>query len=101
MTTVEITEFTKWFATLGVGGILGAFIFWFYRKDMISNAERTKEVSREHADRLKEILGRWETQTTRWDSLTSILMTVIKENSESNTKLVTAVDALQRQLSKQ
>lgn len=31
-------ETIKWFASLGVGGALGGFIFYFYRKDHISSA---------------------------------------------------------------
>lgn len=34
----------QWFSTLGVGGAIAAFMFYFYRKDMKENADRLKEL---------------------------------------------------------
>jgi hypothetical protein len=61
-------EFAKWLATLGLGGVLAAFIFMFYRKDM------------------KQF-------TELWRSTTDQLISVIKENTESNVELITLIKA--------
>lgn len=63
------TEFAKWLATLGVGGTLAAFMFWFYRKDV------------------RQFTDLWEMQTT-------MLMDVVRENTQSNTRLVTMLEDL-------
>lgn len=67
------TEFTKWLVTLGVGGILAAFIFSFYRKDI-------------------------KAYTELWKSQTEMLLMVVKENTISNVKLTSAVEALHQRL---
>jgi cbb3-type cytochrome oxidase subunit 3 len=36
-------ESIKFFATLGVGGILAGTIFWFYRKDMLGRNEYERQ----------------------------------------------------------
>ena len=36
-------ESLKFFATLGVGGILAGIIFWFYRKDMLGRQEYERQ----------------------------------------------------------
>ncbi len=89
MSPLDIAEFTKWLATLGVGGALAAFIFVFYRKDMIADKER-----------MQDVIKRWEVQSQRWDNQAGVWMQVVKDNTESNTKLVGAVESLQRQLDK-
>lgn len=66
-------EFVKWIATLGVGGVLAAFMFHFYRKDV------------------KEYTDLWRGQS-------EILISVVKENTASNTKLVTVIEALHARL---
>lgn len=63
-------DLLKWFATLGVGGILGAFMFIFYRKDV------------------KQFTELWQIQS-------GILIQVVKENTASNTKLIMVIEALQ------
>ena len=68
-------EFLKWLATLGVGGVLAGFIFHFYRKDVRAYTEQ-------------------------WRGQSELLVTVVKENTSSNTKLVTVIDALHRRLDK-
>ena len=35
-------EGLKWFATLGVGGVLAGFMFWFYRRDFIRERVDTR-----------------------------------------------------------
>ncbi len=60
------TEFAKWLITLGVGGVLAAFIFLFYRKDV------------------KQFTDLWKTQT-------AMLTDVIVKNTESNTELITLI----------
>ena len=107
MDPIQAAEFTKWLATLGVGGALGAFMFMFYRKDSLSDKTRLAEVSKENADRLRDLVS-------RWDSQASILVQIVKESTQSNTQLVasstqlvvavhalqTAVQSLQMQLDK-
>jgi hypothetical protein len=64
-------ELTKWFATLGVGGILAGFMFALYRKD------------------IKQF-------TELWKMATDQLIIVIKENTASNTKLVGMLETMER-----
>ena len=64
-------EFTKWLVTLGVGGILAAFMFTFYRKDVRQYTEL-------------------------WKAATEQLMAVVRENTASNTKLVSLIENQER-----
>jgi hypothetical protein len=64
-------EFTKWLVTLGVGGILAAFMFTFYRKDV-------------------------KQYTELWRTTAEQLVNVVKENTASNTKLITMLESLER-----
>jgi hypothetical protein len=64
-------EFFKWFATLGVGGILAAFMFVFYRKDV-----------RQYTDL-------WKVQSDQ-------LIQVVKENTISNQRLVSLIETQER-----
>lgn len=64
-------EFVKWFATLGIGGVLAAFMFMFYRKDM-------------------------QQYTELWRTTSELLMTVIKENTASNAKLISLIESQER-----
>lgn len=64
-------EFTKWLATLGVGGILAGFMFMFYRKDV-------------------------KQYTELWRTTAEQLMTVIKENTASNTRLILLIENQER-----
>lgn len=66
-------DFVKWFATLGVGGILAAFMFFFYRKDV-------------------------KQYTDLWKGQAEALIVVVKENTASNTKLIMLIDALHRRI---
>jgi hypothetical protein len=68
MTPEMDTEFAKWLITLGVGGILAAFIFMFYRKDV------------------KQFTELWKTQT-------DMLVNVIVKNTESNVELIGLIKA--------
>jgi hypothetical protein len=69
-------EFIKWFATLGVGGVLAAFMFHFYRKDV-----------RQYTD--------------QWRGQSELLIGVIKENTSVLTRLVTVIDALHRRIDRE
>lgn len=71
--TPEMTdpEFIKWIVTLGVGGILAAFMFVFYRKD------------------IKQYTELWKSQSDQ-------LMTVVKDNTASNVKLVSLIENQER-----
>jgi hypothetical protein len=64
-------EFTKWLLTLGVGGILAALIFTFYRKDI-------------------------KQYTELWKSSTEMLMGVVKENTASNVKLIQLLETVEK-----
>ncbi len=64
-------EFTKWLVTLGVGGILAAFMFTFYRKDV-------------------------KQYTELWRTTAEQLMGVVKENTASNTKLIALIENQER-----
>lgn len=64
-------EFVKYFATLGVGGALAAFMFMFYRKDVQSYTEI-------------------------WKLAAEQLIVVIKENTSSNVKLIGLIESQER-----
>jgi hypothetical protein len=64
-------EFIKYFSTLGIGGVLAGFMFIFYRKDM-------------------------KQYTDQWRVVAEQLMVVIKENTASNSKLVTMIENQER-----
>lgn len=64
-------EFMKWLATLGVGGVLAAFMFSFYRRDM-------------------------RTCTQMWHGQSEQLMLVVKENTKAITENTLLVQALHR-----
>lgn len=66
-------EFTKWLATLGIGGVLAGFIFVFYRKD------------------IKQYTELWKTTSEQ-------LMGVVGENTASNVKLTTILESLDRNM---
>jgi hypothetical protein len=71
MITPVDADFTKWLVTLGVGGILAGFMFMFYRKDV-------------------------KQYTELWKMSTDILMQVVKENTASNTKLISMLETQER-----
>jgi hypothetical protein len=64
-------EFVKWLATLGIGGVLAAFIFLFYRKDM-------------------------KQYTELWRNATEQLMEIVQDNTASNTRLITLLENHER-----
>jgi phosphate/sulfate permease len=66
-------EFVKWFATLGVGGVLAGFMFMFYRKDV------------------KQYTDLWKTTSDQ-------MMAVIKDNTASNTKLISLIETQERNM---
>lgn len=63
------TDFVKFLATMGVGGIIAGLIFFFYRKDANSHAEA-------------------------WQGQSEMLLQVVKENTASNTSLQATTAAL-------
>jgi hypothetical protein len=65
------TDFIRWFATLGVGGVLAGFMFMFYRKD------------------IKQYTELWKTTTEQ-------LITLVKEDVVSNTKLIAMLENQER-----
>lgn len=64
-------EFTKWIATLGVGGVLAGFMFAFYRKD------------------IKQF-------TELWKLMSDQLISVVKDNTSSTQKLITMIENQER-----
>lgn len=66
-------EFVKWLASLGVGGVIAALIFSFYRKDV------------------RAITELWRTQT-------ELLTRVVTENTASNVRLTVVIESLHRRL---
>jgi len=68
---VDTIEFSKWLITLGVGGILAGFMFMFYRKDV-------------------------KQYTELWRSTAEMLMSVIKENTASNVRLIALLENVER-----
>lgn len=64
-------EFTKWLVTLGVGGVLAGFMFVFYRKDV-------------------------KQYTELWKMATEQLMSIVKDNTISNTKLISMLETQER-----
>lgn len=65
------TQFVQWLATLGVGGVLAAFIFFWYRKDV-------------------------KQYTDMWRGQSDALMTVVKENTKAITENTLTIQALHR-----
>jgi hypothetical protein len=72
------SEFAKWLVTLGVGGVLAGFMFVFYRKD------------------IKQYTELWKAQSERMDSLINVVMLIVKDNTASNVKLITMLEAQER-----
>ena len=68
---MEQMEFTKWLITLGVGGILAGFMFMFYRKD------------------IKQYTELWKTNA-------EMMVSVIKENTASNVRLIALLESVER-----
>lgn len=64
-------EFVKWLATLGVGGVLAAFMFVAYRKDV-------------------------KQYTELWRTMAEQLVEVVKDNTTSNTKLISLIETQER-----
>lgn len=69
--TLDQIEFSKWLITLGVGGILAGFMFMFYRKD------------------IKQYTELWRTNA-------EMMVTVIKENTASNVRLIGLLETVER-----
>lgn len=64
-------EFTKWLATLGVGGVLAGLMFMFYRKDV-------------------------KQYTELWKTATDQLISIVKDNTVSNTRLIALIETQER-----
>jgi hypothetical protein len=64
-------DFVKYLSTLGIGGVLAAFMFMFYRKDV-------------------------QQYTELWRITASQLMSVIQENTAANTKLIALIETQER-----
>lgn len=64
-------EFTKWLATLGVGGVLAGLMFMFYRKDV-------------------------KQYTELWKTATDQLISIVKDNTISNTRLIALIETQER-----
>jgi hypothetical protein len=66
-------EFGKWLVTLGVGGVLAGFMFMFYRKDV-------------------------KQYTELWKQATDQLILIVKDNTASNTKLISLIENQERNM---
>jgi hypothetical protein len=64
-------EFFKYLTTLGIGGVIAALIFMFYRKDI-------------------------KVYTDLWKQTTDLLILIIKENTASNVKLISLIEQQER-----
>lgn len=64
-------KFSEFLITLGVGGVLAGFMFVFYRKDI-------------------------KMYTELWKLQSEMLMTVVKENTASNIKLIGLIESQER-----
>jgi len=64
-------EFVKWFTTLGVGGVLAGLMFAFYRKDI-------------------------KQYTELWKIMSEQMITTVKENTASNTRIISLLENLER-----
>ena len=64
-------DFIKWFATLGIGGVLAGFMFAFYRKDI-------------------------KQYTELWKIMAEQLIILVKEDVASNTKLIAMLENQER-----
>jgi hypothetical protein len=69
--TVDQIDFSKWLITLGVGGILAGFMFMFYRKDI-------------------------KQYTELWRINAEMMVSVIKENTASNIRLIALLESVER-----
>lgn len=70
----------QWFATLGVNGVLAGVMFYFY-----------KQLNERFTDYVKA-------QNEHQKENTTLLVNVVIANTESNTKVVSMVDAMHRRL---
>lgn len=70
------TEFAQWLVTLGVGGVLAAFMFVFYRKDV------------------KQYTELWKAQAESMESLIRFVTEVVLKNTESNTQLIVLIEEM-------
>lgn len=64
-------EFFKYFTTLGIGGVLAGFMFIFYRKDV-------------------------QQYTELWKTTADQLMSIVKDNTSSNVKLINLIESQER-----
>jgi len=64
-------EFTKWLATLGIGGVLAGFMFMFYRKDVRQYTEL-------------------------WKLTADQLIAIVRDNTAVSTRLVTMIEQQER-----
>jgi len=70
----------QWFTTLGVGGVVAAFMFMFYRKDV------------------KQYTDMWKDQSASNERVLSQVMDVVRDNTAALTKVVAVVDSLHRRI---
>jgi len=75
--TSSVPDFTP-YASLGVGGILAAVMFWAYRNDRQSSERKFAEY-RDAMDR-------------RYDELARDFKTIVQENTEASAKLAAVIE---------
>lgn len=74
------TEFVRYLASLGTGGLIAGLMFMVYRKDM------------------KLFEDRWRGQAELWKGQAEILMSLVRENTRVMTSLGDAVKAFHHRL---
>lgn len=73
-------ETIKWFATLGVGGVVAAFMFLYYRRDVKFYTELWQKQAGDNQIVLQQVMG------------------VVRDNTAALTKVVAVVDSLHNRL---
>ena len=76
-------EEMKWFATLGVGGVLAGITFYFYRLDRMASEKALREVneqSRKISDELLEVVKQ---NTRAVQSLTETIRGRVQEGKQT------------------
>jgi shikimate 5-dehydrogenase len=79
------------YVQLGIGGVLSAVIFYFYRQQAATLAERERENAELLAKRERENADAYKIQA-------ALLIATLQETSRVNTQLSTAVSELRTQL---
>lgn len=78
-------ELLKWFATLGVGGILAGIMFYVYRQREKDHATHIAESEKEHLARMVE-------SQQRFAEMSENFRDIVEENTKALTQLSVALE---------